>query len=132
MSGSLLILGAVALIVLLVGFGFLLGLLRGFRKSLYFTIVFIVVVIISIEFATVLAKSVYSGSALWKAAKSAVPNGSEAVADGVNSLKEYVRFYITHNFTEVLESGVTAGESIVANENAMGIIDGLIVMILKI
>jgi len=132
MTGSMLVLGAVALIVLLVGFGFLLGLLRGFRKSLYFTIVFIAVVILSFIFATVLAKSVYNGSTLWKAAKSALPSSITEGSEGVHSLKEFVRFYITHNYTEVLENGMTAGESIVANENAMGIIDGLIVMILKV
>lgn len=132
MTGSMLVLGAIALIVLLVGFGFLLGLLRGFRKSLYFTIVFIVVVIISFVFATVLAKSVYSGSTLWKAAKSALPNSMTEGSEGVHSLKEFIRFYITHNYTEMLENGMTAGESIVANENAMGIVDGLIVMILKV
>ena len=132
MIGSILILVAVALLVLLIGFGFLLGVLRGFRKSLYFTIVFIVVVIISFIFATVLAKSVYNGSAVWGLVKGSVPKGSDAVAEGVNSLKEYVRFFIKSNFTEMLDSGVTAGESIVANENAMGIIDGLVVMILKV
>ena len=35
MSGSILILGAVALIALLVGFGFLLGFLRGFHYRIY-------------------------------------------------------------------------------------------------
>ncbi|MCR5307906.1 MAG: hypothetical protein K6E24_02805 [bacterium] len=132
MSGSMLVLGAVALIALLVGFGFLLGFLRGFRKSLYFTIIFIVVIVISFIFATALAKSVYSGSTLWKFAKGALPSSMTEGAEGVNSLKEFVRFFITKNYTEVLESGITAGESIVANENAMGIVDGLIVMILKI
>ena len=132
MTGSLLILIAVSILVLFIGFGFLLGVLRGFRKSLYFTIVFIVVVIISFIFATMLAKSVYSGSSVWRIAKGAVPKSSEAIADGVNSLKEYVRFFIKDNFTELLDSGITAGESIVANENAMGIIDGLVVMMLKV
>ena len=43
MSGSILILGAVAILALFIGFGFLLGLLRGFRKSVFFLIVFIAV-----------------------------------------------------------------------------------------
>ena len=132
MNSSILVLGAVALIFVLVLFGFLLGLLRGFRKSLYFTIVFIVVVVLSFIFATVLAKSVYNGSTLWKVAKKVIPESMKEGSESVNSLKEFVRFYLTHNYTEVLENGMTAGESIVANENAMGIIDGLFVMILKI
>jgi len=132
MSSNILVLGAVGLIFVLVLFGFLLGFLRGFRKSMYFTIIFIVVVILSFIFATVLAKSVYSGSTLWKVAKSVIPSKIKEGSESVTSLKEFVRFYLTHNYTEVLESGMTAGESIVANENAMGIIDGLIVMILKV
>ncbi|MBP5445549.1 MAG: hypothetical protein J6Y28_05180 [Acholeplasmatales bacterium] len=131
-SGSMLILGAVAILAIFIGFGFLLGFLRGFRKSLFFTIVFIVVVVISFIFATALAKSVYSGSSVYGFIKGALPDKNDAASAGVNSLKEYVRFFIEHNFTEVLESGKTAGESMVANENGMAIIDGLIVMILKI
>ena len=132
MSGNILVLGAVALIVLLVGFGFLLGLLRGFRKSLFFTIVFIAVVILSFIFATALAKSVYGGSTLWRVAKGVLPESIKEGSEGVHSLKEFIRFYIEKHYTEVLDNGMTAGQSIVANENAMGIIDGLIVMILKI
>ena len=132
MMSNILVLGAVGLILVLVLFGFLLGLLRGFRKSLYFTIIFIAVVILSFIFATMLAKSVYGGSALWKFAKRIIPSKMKEGSEAVNSLKEFVRFYLEHNYTEVLESGKTAGESIVANENAMGIIDGLFVMILKI
>ena len=132
MSGSILILGAVAILVLFIGFGFLLGLLRGFRKSLFFTIVFIAVVIISFIVATALAKGFYSGGTLWGICKKIIPEKMREGSEGVTSLKEFIRFYITHNFTEMLDSGKTAGESIVENANAMGIIDGLIVMILKI
>jgi len=131
-SGNILILGAIAIMVLLIGFGFLLGFLRGFRKSLFFTIVFLVVVIISFIVATALAKGIYSGTTLWGVAKKALPSSATEGAEGVNSLKEFIRFYIEKNYTEVLENGMTAGQSIVANENAMGIIDGLIVMILKV
>ena len=131
-SGNILILGAVAILAVFIGFGFLLGLLRGFRKSLFFTIVFIAVVLISFIFATTLAKSVYSGSALWRFAKKVIPESMRDGAEGVTSLKEFVRFYIKTNFTETVEGGMTAGESIIANENAIGTIDGLIVMILKI
>ena len=132
MSSNILVLGAIAIILVLVLFGFLLGLLRGFRKSLYFTIIFIAVVILSFIFATALAKSVYSGSTLWRFAKKVIPESMKEGSEGVNSLKEFIRFYLKRNYTEILESGMTAGESICANDNAMGIIDGLIVMILKI
>lgn len=131
-SGNILILGAIAILILFIGFGFLLGFLRGFRKSLFFTIVFIVVVLLSFIFATALAKGVYNGGTLWTIAKKVLPSKATDGADGVNSLKEFVRFYIEKNYTEVLENGMTAGQSIVANENAMGIIDGLLVMILKV
>ena len=132
MSSSIFVLGAIALIVFLVGFGFLLGLLRGFRKSVFFTIVFIVVVILSFVFATALAKGVYSGSTLWRVAKGVLPDSIKEGSESVNSLKEFVRFYLEKNYTEVLDNGMTAGQSMVANQNAMGIIDGLIIMILKI
>lgn len=130
--GNILVLGAVALIALFVVFGFLLGLLRGFRKSMFFTIVFIVVLVLSFVVATVLSKSLYGGPFLWRFAKKVIPDSMREGAQNVNSLKEFVRFYITHNYNEMLDSGITAGESIVANQNAMGVIDGLIVMIIKI
>lgn len=130
--GNILVLGAVAIIALFVVFGFLLGLLRGFRKSLFFTIVFIVVLILSFVVATVLSKSLYGGPFLWRFAKKIVPESMREGAQNVNSLKEFVRYYITHNYNEMLDSGITAGESIIANQNAMGVIDGLIIMIIKI
>ena len=130
--GNILVLGAIGIIALFRVFGFLLGLLRGFRKSMFFTIVFIVVLILSFIVATVLSKSLYGGPFLWRFAKKVIPDSMREGAANVNSLKEFVRFYITHNYNEMLDSGITAGESIVANQNAMGVIDGLIIMILKI
>ena len=130
--GNILVLGAIAIIALFVVFGFLLGLLRGFRKSMFFTIVFIVVLVLSFIVATVLSKSLYGGPFLWRFAKKVIPDSMREGAQNVTSLKEFVRFYITHNYNEMLDSGITAGESIVANPNAMGVIDGLIIMIIKI
>ena len=130
--GNILVLGAIGIIALFIVFGFLLGLLRGFRKSMFFTIVFIVVLILSFVVATVLSKSLYGGPFLWRFAKKVIPDSMREGATNVNSLKEFVRFYITHNYNEMLDSGITAGESIVANQNAMGVIDGLIIMIIKI
>ena len=100
MVSNILVLGAVGLILVLVLFGFLLGLLRGFRKSLYFTIIFIAVVIISFIFATMLSKSVYSGSTLWRFSKRIIPSKMKEGSEAVNSLKEFVRFYLEHNYTE--------------------------------
>lgn len=130
--GNILVLGAIGIIALFIVFGFLLGLLRGFRKSMFFTIVFIVVLVLSFIVATVLSKSLYGGPFLWRFAKKVIPDSMREGAQNVNSLKEFVRFYITHNYNEMLDSGITAGESIVANQNAMGVIDGLIIMIIKI
>ena len=83
MSGSMLILGAVAILALFIGFGFLIGLLRGFRKSLFFTIVFIAVVIISFIVATTLAKGMYNGSTLWNVATMLIPDSMREGSEGV-------------------------------------------------
>lgn len=131
-SGLTISLIAWGVILLFVVLGFLIGCWRGLRRSLFFTIIYIVVIVLSIVLALVLSKSIYNAKAIWGLVKDVIPAEMTKGADGINTVKEFVRFYIQDNFTQVLDSGMTAGESIVNNAEAMALIDGLIIMALRI